>query len=51
MTDVKVKLPPVSVEAEESVLGACLIDPSALDRIVDQISPDDFGFRAVRHNL
>ena len=49
MTDVKVKLPPVSVEAEESVLGACLIDPSALDKIVDQISPDDFHLK--RHRV
>ncbi len=43
------KLPPVSVEAEESVLGACLIDPTALDKIIDIIKPDDFHLK--RHHL
>lgn len=49
MTNPKAKLPPVSVEAEESVLGSCLIDPSALDRIVDVVSPEDFHLK--RHQL
>ena len=38
----QIKLPPHSVEAEQSVLGGLLLEASALDRIVDLISADDF---------
>ena len=34
--------PPANLEAEQSVLGACLIRPEALDDLVDQIKPEDF---------
>ena len=36
------KLPPYSVEAEQSVLGALLIDNSAWDKIADVIGEVDF---------
>ena len=38
----QIKLPPHSVEAEQSVLGGLLIEAGALDRIADLISDDDF---------
>jgi replicative DNA helicase len=38
----QIKLPPHSVEAEQSVLGGLLIESGALDRIADLISDDDF---------
>lgn len=34
----------MSVDAEQSVVGACLIDSSALDRVGDIVRPDDFTF-------
>lgn len=36
------KLPPQNLEAEQSVLGGIMVDPDALDRIVDVISENDF---------
>ena len=36
------KLPPHSVEAEQSVLGALLLDNEALDKIADILKPTDF---------
>jgi len=36
------KVPPHSVEAEQSVLGALMIDNRAWDRVVDRISADDY---------
>ena len=36
------KLPPHSVEAEQSLLGGLLIDNSALDQVADAISSKDF---------
>jgi len=37
-----IKLPPHSVEAEQSVLGGLLLDNSAWDRIADMIGESDF---------
>lgn len=37
-----IKLPPQNVEAEQSVLGSILIDPTALIKVVDILSPEDF---------
>src|SRR5690606_24299316 len=37
-----IKLPPHSVEAEQSVLGGLLLDNAAWDRIADLISESDF---------
>lgn len=36
------KIPPHSVEAEQSVVGGLLLDNEALDRIADILSPNDF---------
>jgi replicative DNA helicase len=36
------KVPPHSIEAEQSVLGALLLDNSAFDKIADLVSADDF---------
>jgi len=36
------KLPPHSVEAEQSLLGALLIDNQAFDRVADLVAADDF---------
>src|SRR5574340_1762448 len=38
----QIKLPPHSIEAEQSVLGGLMLDSSALDRIADLITDDDF---------
>jgi replicative DNA helicase len=38
----QVRLPPHDLDAETSVLGAILLDPAAITRILDQLSPDDF---------
>jgi replicative DNA helicase len=37
-----VRLPPHSIEAEQSVLGALLLSNAALDRIEDKLAPADF---------
>ncbi len=36
------KIPPHSIEAEESVLGGVLIDNTALDRAIEVLIPEDF---------
>ena len=36
------KVPPHSVEAEQSLLGGLLLDNQAFDRIADLVSPQDF---------
>jgi replicative DNA helicase len=36
------KVPPQSLDAEESVLGGILIDPHALDRAIESMSAEDF---------
>jgi len=38
----QIKLPPHSVEAEQSVLGGLLLEASALDKIADLMTADDF---------
>lgn len=43
------KIPPQNIEAEESVLGALLIDGNAIVKISDLIGPDDFY--ADKHRL
>ena len=37
-----VKIPPHSIEAEQSILGGLLIDNKAIDRIAGQVSASDF---------
>jgi replicative DNA helicase len=36
------RVPPQSLEAEESVLGGIMLDNAALDRVVELVQPDDF---------
>src|SRR5437870_12656211 len=36
------KVPPHSVEAEQSLLGALLLDNHAFDRVADLVGADDF---------
>ena len=38
----KVKPPPQNLEAEQSVLGSLLIDPQAMIKVADIVTPDDF---------
>lgn len=38
------KIPPQNIEAEESILGGCLLDPDAIRRIVDILTPEVFYF-------
>ncbi|MEK7175117.1 MAG: replicative DNA helicase [Patescibacteria group bacterium] len=40
------KLPPQSIEAEESVLGALMMDKNAIIRVADILHPEDFYKRA-----
>ena len=36
------KLPPQNLEAEQSILGALMIDKNAIHRVIDQLKPEDF---------
>ena len=42
------KVPPQSIEAEQSVLGGLLLDNSAFDIVADKITPEDFYRREHR---
>jgi replicative DNA helicase len=44
------RVPPQSLEAEESVLGGILLDNSALDRVIELVQPDDF-YRGTHRRL
>jgi replicative DNA helicase len=44
------RVPPQSLEAEESVLGGIMIDNAALDRVVELLQPDDF-YRGTHRKL
>jgi replicative DNA helicase len=39
---VRARVPPHDLEAETSVLGAILLDPAAITRILELLSPEDF---------
>ncbi|MBW1952624.1 MAG: replicative DNA helicase [Deltaproteobacteria bacterium] len=41
-TETAERRPPANLEAEQSVLGAILLQGTALDRVVDLLSPEDF---------
>jgi len=43
------KVPPHSEEAEQSFLGALMIDEDAMIKVVDMVTPDDFYFE--KHRL
>ncbi len=36
------RIPPQNLEAEQSLLGGILIDPEAVNKVVDVVSPEDF---------
>ena len=38
----QLRVPPQSIEAEQAVLGGLMLDPSAYDRIADQLVDGDF---------
>ena len=42
MDQLQVRIPPHSPEAEESVLGALLLDKDAIISIAEFLKPDDF---------
>src|SRR5712691_13365253 len=44
------RVPPQSLEAEESVLGGVLLDNAALDRVVELLQADDF-YRGAHRKL
>lgn len=48
--DERVALPPHSLEAEQSVLGALLLDNRAFERVADLLLPDDF-YRAEHRSI
>ncbi len=50
------RLPPQNIEAEQNILGAMLIDPDVVSKVVEQVQEDDFYrsahrkiFRAMLH--
>ena len=48
------RMPPVSLEAERSALGACLMDREALNIVMEILQPEDFyelNHRVVRSHL
>ena len=38
----QLRVPPQSIEAEQAVLGGLMLDPSAFDRVADQLGDEDF---------
>ena len=44
------RLPPQSLEAEQSVLGAVLLDNAVLPRVVEVLRPEDF-YRGAHRRL
>lgn len=40
------QLPPQNIEAEEAILGGILLDPEAMDRVVDILEPESFYISA-----
>ncbi len=44
----RIKIPPHSIEAEQSVLGSLMLDNNALDKVIDKITENDFYLHAHR---
>jgi replicative DNA helicase len=40
------RMPPQNIEAEELILGSILLDPGAIDRVINQLHPDAFYVNA-----
>lgn len=38
----QLRIPPQSVEAEQAVLGGCMLDPKAFARVADRLTEEDF---------
>lgn len=49
MKDEQNRIPPQSLETEAAILGALMIDSSAMERIIDNINVDDFFKESHRH--
>ncbi|MCS6997199.1 MAG: replicative DNA helicase [Casimicrobiaceae bacterium] len=50
----QLRTPPYSIEAEQSVLGALILDNNAVDRIADLLRPEDFyneGHRLIYEHI
>lgn len=50
----QLRIPPHSIEAEQSVLGGLLLDNSAFERVADSVSEDDFyryDHRLIWHHI
>jgi replicative DNA helicase len=48
------RIPPHSIDAEESVIGGVLLDNTALDRVLEILTPDDFyrdAHRKILHGM
>lgn len=41
---IQLKVPPHSLEAEESIIGGCFLDPECFERIAGQVSYSDFYY-------
>ena len=41
-SDASVKIPPHDLDAEEAVLGSCLLDPEAIHKVASLLRPADF---------
>lgn len=41
-TDLALRLPPQNIEAEQSVLGAVMLDNHALNKAIEELKPEDF---------
>ena len=39
-------VPPTNIESEESILGGILLDPSAIGRVIDLLTPEAFYITA-----
>lgn len=42
MKNTKLRMPPQNIEAERSILGSLMLDPKAINIIVDILKPEDF---------
>jgi len=48
--DIEGRLPPQNIEAEQSVLGALMLDKDAIIKVADILKPDDF-YRGSHNNI
>ena len=48
--DIEGRLPPQNIEAEQSVLGALMLDKDAIIKVADILKPNDF-YRGSHNNI